>query len=128
MASLSLMHWLLIGNIGLLMVVGVILWSLHRQQSRESRRLDQALQSIQQAQSSLTKSTVGMGRRLKQLDGRVQHAERRVVLPDADEATFAQASRLVGLGATASDLVDSCGVPRGEAELIVSLKRQSVTH
>lgn len=128
MASLSLMHGLLIGNMGLLLLVGGMLWSLYRQQARESRRLDQAIQLIQQSQSALTKSTVGMGRRLKQLDGRVQHAERRVVLPDADEATFAQASRLVGLGASASDLVDSCGVPRGEAELIVSLKRQTMTH
>lgn len=124
MASLSLMHGLLIANLGLFMVLAGLLWSVRRQQVRESRRLDTAVQAIQQAQAALTKSTVGMGRRIKQLDGRVQDAERRVVLPATDEATFMQASRLVGLGATASDLVESCGVPRGEAELIVSLRRQ----
>ncbi len=128
MASLSLMHGLLIGNIALLLLVGLMMWSMRRQQQRESQRLEQVIASLQQSQSSLTKSTVGMGRRIKQLDGRVQQTERRVVLPDTDEATFAQAARLVGLGASASDLVDSCGVPRGEAELIVSLKRQTVTH
>lgn len=125
MASLSLMHWLLIGNIGLVSVVGILLWSLWRQQQREAARLDEALNQLQQAQSGLSKSTIGMGRRLKQLDTRVQDAERRVVLPDTDDATFAQAARLVSLGATANDLVDNCGVPRGEAELIVSLRRQA---
>ena len=125
MASLSLMHWLLIGNMGLLLLVGAFMWSLKRQQNQDASRLDQAVGSLQQAHQAMSKSTIGMGRKLKQMDGRLQQAERKVVLPTADEATFLQASRLVGLGATASDLVDSCGVARGEAELIVSLKRQT---
>lgn len=128
MPSLSLMHWLLIGNIALLLLVGGLLWSLRRQQLREAQRLDHALAAMQQAQSGLSKSTVGMGRRLKQLEGRLQQTERRSVLPDTDDDTFAQASRLIGLGATANDLVDNCGVPRGEAELMVSLKRQPLPH
>ncbi|MAY14654.1 MULTISPECIES: DUF2802 domain-containing protein [Oceanospirillaceae] len=125
MASLSLMHWLLIGNMGLLLLVGAFMWSLKRQQNQDASRLDQAVGSLQQAHQAMSKSTIGMGRKLKQMDGRLQQAERKVVLPTTDEATFLQASRLVGLGATASDLVDSCGVARGEAELIVSLKRQT---
>lgn len=125
MASLSLMHWLLIGNMALLLLVGAFMWSLNRQQNRDANRLDQAIGSLQQAHQAMSKSTIGMGRKLKQMDGRLQHTERKVVLPTTDEATFQQASRLVGLGATASDLVDSCGVARGEAELIVSLKRQA---
>jgi hypothetical protein len=125
MASLSLMHWLLIGNMGLLLLVGAFMWSLKRQQNQDASRLGQAVGSLQQAHQAMSKSTIGMGRKLKQMDGRLQQAERKVVLPTTDEATFLQASRLVGLGATASDLVDSCGVARGEAELIVSLKRQT---
>ena len=125
MASLSLMHWLLMGNMGLLLLVGAFMWSLKRQQNQDANRLDQAVGSLQQAHQAMSKSTIGMGRKLKQMDGRLQQAERKVVLPTTDEATFLQASRLVGLGATASDLVDSCGVARGEAELIVSLKRQT---
>lgn len=128
MPSLSLMHWLLVGNIALLLLVGGLLWSLRSKQLREAQRLDHALAAMQQAQSGLSKSTVGMGRRLKQLEGRLQQTERRSVLPDTDDDTFAQASRLIGLGATANDLVDNCGVPRGEAELMVSLKRQSLPH
>ena len=61
MPSLSLMHWLLVGNIALLLLVGGLLWSLRRQQLREAQRLDHALAAMQQAQSGLSKSTVGMG-------------------------------------------------------------------
>ena len=127
MASLSLMHWLLIGNMGLMLLVGGFLWSIRRQQVKESQRVDSAVNDLQQAHEAMSKSTIGMGRKLRQLDGRMQQAERRVVLPTTDEATYHQASRLVGLGATASDLVDNCGMARGEAELLVSLKRPA-TH
>jgi hypothetical protein len=124
MASLSLMHWLLIGNMVLMSLVGVFMFSLRRQQQQDAGRLDEAVQDLQQAHQAMSKSTIGMGRRIKQLDGRMQQAERRVVLPGTDEATYHQASRLVGLGASATDLVDNCGMARGEAELLVSLKRQ----
>lgn len=126
MPSLTLMHWLLIGNIALLVVVGGLLASLWRQQRMESRRLQLVVYSLQQAHEALSHSAIGMGRRLKQLDGRVQQTERKVVLSAKDEATYNQASRLVSLGATASDLVENCGVARAEAELIVSLNRHSI--
>lgn len=124
MATLTLMHWLLIANFGLMLVLTASLVAFRRQQVREAKRLDSAMTAINQAQGALTKSTVGMGRRLKQLHARVQDAERRVSLPAADDASFAQATRLVGLGATVNDLVDNCGVPRGEAELLVTLKKR----
>lgn len=125
MLSLSLMHWLLIGNMGLMLLVGGFMWLLKRQQQKDTQRLQQMVTGLEQAQQAISKSAIGMGRKLRQLDGRLQQAEHRVVLPAADEVTYQQASRLVGLGATASDLVDSCGMARGEAELLVSLKRQT---
>ncbi len=124
MISLSLMHWLLIGNMALMFVVGLMMFSLKRQQNKESRRLDDAVNHLQQSYQAMSKSTIGMGRKIRQIDGRMQSAERKVVLPTTDEATYQQASRLVGLGASASDLVDNCGMARGEAELLVSLRRQ----
>lgn len=124
MASLSLMHWLLIGNMGLMLLVGGFMWSIRRQQLKDAHRIDHAVAELQQAHEAMSKSAIGMGRKLRQLDGRMQQTERRAVMPSTDEATYHQASRLVGLGATAADLVDSCGMARGEAELLVSLKRQ----
>jgi len=124
MISLSLMHWLLIGNMALMLGVGMFMLGLRRQQKRESRRLDEAVNHLRNSQQAMSKSTIGMGRKIRQLDSRVQGTERKVVLPSVDEASYQQASRLVRLGASASDLVDNCGMARGEAELLVSLKRQ----
>jgi len=124
MASLTLVHWLLIGNFFMLVVVGAFMWSLRRQQLSEQLRVNGSLSSLDEANQAVSKSAIGMGRRIKQLEARLQKAERKVLLPDGDDATFAQASRLAGLGASATELVDSCGMARGEAELLVSLKRQ----
>ena len=124
MASLTLVHWLLIGNFSMLLLVGAFLWSLKRQQWQEQLRVSQTLQALKDANQAVSRSTIGMGRRLKQVEARFYKVEKKAISPQADEETFAQAARLVGLGATAAELVDSCGMARGEAELLVSLKRQ----
>ena len=124
MASLTLVHWLLIGNMALLAVVGIFMWSLRRQQLLEQARVNESLLALDEANQAVNRSAIGMGRRIKQIEARFQKVEQKAVLPNADDATFEQASRLVGLGATAAELVDNCGMARGEAELLVSLKRQ----
>jgi len=124
MASLTLVHWLLIGNFAMLLLVGSFLWSLRRQQIQEHTRVNATLMALDEANQGLSRSAIGMGRRIKQIEARFQKVEKKALLPTTDDSTFEQASRLVGLGASAAELVDSCGMARGEAELLVSLKRQ----
>ena len=124
MVTLSLVHWLLLGNIAMLFVVGGFMWSLRRQQQLDTQRFEQHISALEQSSGAMSKSTIGIGRRVKQLETRLQQAERHAVMPGSEDARFEQASRLVGMGATANDLVDNCGVARGEAELLVSLRRQ----
>ena len=125
MITLSLVHWLLLGNLSMMFIVGGLMWSLRRQQLHDGSQYQTQIAALKQAHSAVSKSAIVMGRRLKQLEGRVHQAEHSAVMPNIDEAKFAQASRLVKLGASASDLVDSCGVARGEAELLVSMKRRA---
>lgn len=124
MSSLTLVHWLLIGNFAMLLVVGSFLWSLRRQQLQEQSRVNATLSALDEANQGLSRSAIGMGRRIKQVEARFQKVEKKAMLPHTDNNTFEQASRLVSLGATAAELIDSCGMARGEAELMVSLKRQ----
>lgn len=124
MSSLTLVHWLLIGNFAMLLVVGSFLWSLRRQQLQEQSRINATLSALDEANQGLSRSAIGMGRRIKQVEARFQKVEKKAMLPNTDNNTFEQASRLVSLGATAAELIDSCGMARGEAELMVSLKRQ----
>lgn len=112
--------WMLINSAALLLLMAGIGMLWHKQQQHITRLKDTVAQ-LQQAQSVLTNSTVGMGQRLTKLNGQVQHSQPASLNNDAE--LLAQATRLVKLGASANDIVDSCGVPRGEAELLISMQR-----
>ncbi|MGB1092160.1 MAG: DUF2802 domain-containing protein [Oceanobacter sp.] len=117
--------WLLFNTI-LILVGGLQLRSsLQRQQllAGELNRLKQVVRSIQEQQGALNQSTVGMGKRIRQIQGQVKEGEQRALFTHSDEASYQQAARLVSLGATANDLVENCGMARAEAELMVSMRR-----
>lgn len=112
--------WMLLNSAMLLLLMAGIGMLWHKQQ-QSLNRLKAELEQLQQSQHALTSSTLGMGQRLTKLNGQVQHAQ--PVSLNNDEALLAQATRLVKLGASANDIVESCGVPRGEAELLISMQR-----
>ena len=116
MSTLTLVHWLLIGNFTVLLAAAGFIVALRKQQSRETQILEDKILQLQQGQDAISKSAIGLGRRMKQVEARAAAADKRP----------AAASRLAGMGASAEDLVDSLGVARAEAELLVSM-RQSVS-
>src|SRR5690554_7741608 len=117
MLTLSLVHWLIISNAIMLVALAVIVLRMQAQQKQNLNKMKAAISEIQQAQTSMTQSTLGMGRRIQQINENQQQAEQRVLLPHADEAMLTQAARLVQLGASASELVESCGVDRKSTRL-----------
>lgn len=128
LSSFSWLTVLAISNVALLFVCAALWWTLRSLRSRHQQdisMLESHNAQLQQAQQSLSKSTIGMGRRIKELEAKLQQVQRNVALPNVDDDVFEQASRLISLGATADDLVESCGMARGEAELLVSLKRST---
>ncbi len=122
MLSLSLVHWLIISNVFMLLSLTVVVVRMQMQQKKKIERMASAISNIEQTQTSITQSTLGMGRRIQQINESQQQEKQRILLPHADEAMLTQATRLVQLGANANELVESCGVPRAEAELLVSLR------
>lgn len=125
MPTLTLVHWLLIGNFTVLLAAAGFIVALRKQQSRETQILEDKILQLQQGQDAISKSAIGLGRRMKQVEARAAAADKRPAGP-APDARFEQASRLAGMGASAEDLIDSLGVARAEAELLVSM-RQSVS-
>jgi hypothetical protein len=125
MNTLSLVHWLLIGNMVMLSGVALFVFALRRQQAADAERLAARIDAMEQGYGAMSKSTIGLGRRIKQVEARAAQTERQVGRTAPDDARYEQASRLVGMGASASDLIDSLGVARAEAELFVSMKRSA---
>ncbi|MEC7545748.1 DUF2802 domain-containing protein [Thalassolituus sp.] len=127
MPTLTLVHWLLIGNFSVLLIAAGFIVALIRQQSKETQLLEQQIQQLQQGQDAISKSAIGLGRRMKQVEVKAATAEKqRPVVSEVDNR-FEQASRLAGMGASADDLIDSLGVARAEAELMVSMRQRAQT-
>ncbi|CCK75428.1 MAG: DUF2802 domain-containing protein [Oleispira antarctica] len=124
LSSLSMVHWLVISNVMLLIatIVGFVL--VKRKYESDQKVWKQQTDKLRHDFEAMNKSTFGMGRCVKKLEQRLVESERKPALATSDEALYQQAQRLVGMGASADDLVSSCGVARAEAELLVSMNRQ----
>jgi len=119
-----MVHWLVISNVMLLIatIVGFVL--VKRKYESDQKVWKQQTDKLRHDFEAMNKSTFGMGRCVKKLEQRLVESERKPALATSDEALYQQAQRLVGMGASADDLVSSCGVARAEAELLVSMNRQ----
>ena len=124
LSSFSMIHWLLISNGMLLLatVAGFVL--VKKKYQGDLQHWQQQTQKLRHDFEVMSKSTFGIGRCVKKLEQRLLESERKPALASSDEALYQQAQRLVGMGASADDLVSSCGVARAEAELLVSMNRQ----
>jgi biopolymer transport protein ExbB/TolQ len=124
LSSLSMVHWLLISNVMLLTAGVAGFFLVKRKYDNDSQRFQKQTQKLRHDFEAMSKSNFGMGRCIKKLEQRLVENERKPALATSDEALYQQAQRLVGMGASADDLVSSCGVARAEAELLVSMNRQ----
>jgi len=127
MPTLTLVHWLLIGNFSVLLIAAGFIVALIRQQSKETQLLEQQIQQLQQGQDAISKSAIGLGRRMKQVEVKAAAAEKQRPAVSEVDNRFEQSSRLAGMGASADDLIDSLGVARAEAELMVSMRQRAQT-
>lgn len=84
------------------------------------------LQVLQVENLSLHKTVEALTDRIAQLERQVQHLSRRqnqLELRDPVTQTYEPAIRMVRKGADVEELVSTCGLARGEAELIMMLHR-----
>ena len=111
-------------------LVGTCVWLAGRlrlasqwQAERDAQR-DQRIRELGKRLDTYLTGSIRMGEELHEL--------RRTVAPLPDKLTqieqrdptslsFTQAARLVGMGASADDLTQSCGLSKAEAELVAKL-------
>lgn len=77
---------------------------------------------------SLVAGSVGQGRHLAQVEedlARLRHQLEQVSSQEGGDAAYSQAIRLARRGAAAEQLVDTCGLSRMEADLVVLLHRRA---
>jgi phage shock protein A len=88
--------------------------------------LKQRIQSLEQELAALCSAAVGAGEhvvRLEQQVHRLTERQNQLELRASSERPYSQASQLVNRGANTEELVETCGLTRGEAELLVMMQR-----
>lgn len=100
----------------------------HSQQERDESFRDcrQRLKQVEQELAALCSASVGAGDHVVKLEQQVKRIIERqdtLELRASSDRPYAQASQLVHKGADIDELVDTCGLTRGEAELLVMMQR-----
>lgn len=96
----------------------------HKQQLKINRRL-------LEDNRALSKSAVGMGQKVLETERRLNQVLKKqfaILNSQPDHPSYDQASRLIAMGASEDDLVNSCGFSHAEAELLLSLNRGGAVH
>lgn len=111
------------------MVINMLVYSLVfislRNATHKSLRLEKALHDLENTVRALTTGSVGLGERLVTLEQRTRVMSKRQDDIDLREAStsYDQAIQLANKGSDTEKLVSTCGMSRGEAQLIVNLQK-----
>lgn len=123
--SLLLLLGLLLGGLVAAMIGGILAQRrLAQRQLEQEARLSGRLDKLAQKLTEYQQSNIRMGEELITLREKITHLEnkqQRLEQQDLHTMPYNQASRLVGMGASLDDLMQSCGLTRSEAELMLKL-------
>jgi len=89
----------------------------------------QRIKQMEQELGALCSAAVGAGDHVVKLEQKVKRIIERqnlLELRSSSDRPYSQASQLVHRGADIEELVDTCGLTKGEAELLVMMQRGTV--
>jgi hypothetical protein len=91
-----------------------------------ARELRERVQQLEQELGALCSASLGAGEHVVRLEQQVQRIVERqnqLEMRASAERPYSHASQLVTRGADIDELVETCGLTRGEAELLVMMQR-----
>ena len=98
----------------------------HKEVAEILQDAQQRVNQMEQELGALCSAAVGAGEHVVKLEQKVKRIIERqnlLELRASSDRPYTQASQLVHRGANIEELVDSCGLTRGEAELLVMMQR-----
>ena len=98
----------------------------HREMADILQDAQQRVKQMEQELAALCSAAVGAGDHVVKLEQKVKRIIERqnfLELRASSDRPYSQASQLVHRGADIEELVDTCGLTRGEAELLVMMQR-----
>lgn len=117
----------MVGMVGMSLILSVAQMLKTRSDKKRIIALESTLSELQNNFNALCSGSVGVGKRISRLESKTrQQAERQSRLEHKapDLQNYGNAARLANKGADMDELIDHCGLSRGEAELILFLNTQ----
>lgn len=112
--------------IALLLVVYAI--STRKDQHKANQLLNKKIQKLRTELVNYMASFNGIGQRIIEVENRLDYTEGKIERfeehEEEREVSYKQVNKMVELGGSAEDLVESCGLTKAEAHLIKILKSQ----
>jgi hypothetical protein len=111
-----------------------VVWRIYQQIQQRLAMLENSERSLQRDLQLLCNTAARQGERVVQLEQQMQRLieaqrefgqrQERILQGEGDgERTFDQAIKLARKGASIEELMEICGLPRGEAELVAMMHR-----
>ncbi len=88
---------------------------------------DRQREAFKREVQELRSGTIGVGRRVIELDKRLQQQSERIEessQQDPQAKLYTRAMKMVALGAGVDELIRECELPKAEAELLIRLHRK----
>lgn len=132
------LYWL---PLGVSVCVGVVALLLLHREKKARLQLEAKFQAMEllaknarQQHESLSKQfnelragSIGMSQKLAQLSQRFDELvdkQNEMEMQDPDGRLYSRASKMVELGADLRELMEECDLPKAEAELLLSIRKQ----
>ena len=93
--------------------------------------MNEQLENIGNDMRAMFSASKGVDKRLARMEKKLRlqtDRQDKLELHEPNLQAYGQAARLVRKGADADELVDTCGLSRGEAELIMFLNSEQANH
>ncbi len=124
--AVILLALLWVGTVGMFVVYARNQRLIAGQQAEGRCAADQRIKELARRVDNFQNGTVRMGEDLHELRAVVAPLPEKLAQleqRDPSSLSFAQAARLVGMGASVDELTQSCGLTQAEAELMSKLHR-----
>lgn len=97
---------------------------IKRSVTKSERALTDLVDDMAKEVQGISHGSMGVGRKTLMLEKKIEALEAKIEeiqKNDPGKVSYAEAARLVELGAGVEDLMNSCGISRPEAELVSAL-------
>ncbi len=95
-------------------------------QAQQHQQWQAAHSELEDAVAELRTGSIGLGKRLVAVEAKLKQTEAKteaLAEMDPDQRVYNKAAQLVAQGYGVKDIMDSCGLSRAEAELVVNLHK-----